>query len=593
MLMKVLLSLIMPIAISTIGYSDIHINKDALQEILNDYHYFSNVPGSIVSICHKEECFELTAGTADPSTQERIAPDSQVRIGSLSKTITAILIMKAQEEGRLTIYDQLGQYLPQYEKWSSVTIKQLLRMEAGLPLSIFGKDQALEIIKEFLLGQHVLHDPSSALESIKDKDFVYTPGEKSIYNNTNYLLLGLILEQVYNEKLENLIQEKIAEPLGLTKTRLDMSESRNYNMSKGFLQNHHIGIPAPLLLIIPPHLKRDDGLIDATYGFASSKAWAAGGVSSIPREMAKLIQGVLSGKVINSESIEAMKDFRAGSIVGKVVPYGLGIVKKKSPIGVIYGHGGVGLGYQNTSYYSEIEDLAVSSNDNSGPAGSDSKFMKMLENMVDGKAYQALSIPEELKNDHPHNSLHLRFLGPIAASIGYPKLGSGSEGIARDVKRFLPSQSYGSLSSKLVTNNQENYIEVTAVNSGMIEFLLDQNPDMRPISLSYFHQQTLVDALKDSDGLLRMVPSELRQSPLYSFTGYSYKDKSGKNQVCVKRLLDQKRLSVLKIASDGEQSLEHGEILRLVANLPLRNYTDHDQELIEKFGLKTCPLFPL
>ncbi len=142
-----------------------------------------------------------------------IGPTTRFRIASVSKqfTVTAALMFAA--EGKLDLADPPHKYLPELPPLP-ITIDQMMRNASGLP-------DFLELLR---LGGHGLDKPARPADlltaCVRNHHLNFTPGSRFLYSNSNFLLLGMIVEKVAKTKLGNLLAERIFKPLGMTRTML-------------------------------------------------------------------------------------------------------------------------------------------------------------------------------------------------------------------------------------------------------------------------------------------------------------------------------------------------------------------------------------
>ena len=126
----------------------------------------------------------------------------------MTKQFTATLVLLEQEEGKLSVDDPIRKYLPDAPAaWDKITIGDLLHHTSGLPNFIFDK--------RFFEWRMVARTPVEEMDLFKDKPLNFAPGTQWEYSNSNYMLLGMILEKVTGRRYVDLLQEHILAPLGM------------------------------------------------------------------------------------------------------------------------------------------------------------------------------------------------------------------------------------------------------------------------------------------------------------------------------------------------------------------------------------------
>ncbi|MGH8431700.1 MAG: serine hydrolase domain-containing protein, partial [Solimonas sp.] len=171
-------------------------------------------PGAVVAIARDGE-IELCKGYGLASIEHGvpIGPTTRVRIASVSKqfTVTAALMLAA--EGKLDLSDPPHKYLREL-KPLPVTIDQMMRNSSGLP-------DFLELLR---LGGHGLDKPAQPADllaaCVRNGHLNFEPNSRFLYSNSNFLLLGRIIEKLASKKLGDVLAERIFQPLGMTSTLL-------------------------------------------------------------------------------------------------------------------------------------------------------------------------------------------------------------------------------------------------------------------------------------------------------------------------------------------------------------------------------------
>ena len=277
----------------------------------------------------KGESAGVAVGKGSLETGQAPPMDGEVRVGSASKTFVAVVVMQLVQEGKVGLDEPIETYLPGLIKGegidgSKITVRQLLQHTSGLPeyTDTYLSSRAAE-------SENMQHyvPPRDLLDTALGKPAAFEPGTQWKYTNTNYIVLGMLIERVSQRPVGEQIDQRIVKKLGLSHTYLPG------NGEKKLHGPHPQGY----------HLSAEGKLEDMT-DLDTSLAWAAGGMVSTPSELNTFFQAVFDGRLLTQASIQEMKkgvDIGSG---GRV--YGLGIVG--TPLscgGTAWGHGGDIAGY--------------------------------------------------------------------------------------------------------------------------------------------------------------------------------------------------------------------------------------------------------
>jgi len=256
---------------------------------------YDRIPGLSVGFIQGDFTWARGFGWADVENQSPAGPDSSYRLASVTKTITAVAVLKLAEEGKINLDAQIQAYVPYFprKKWP-VTVRQLLGHIGGI--SHYRNDAVEGHIK----------DPKNtrqALAIFQDFDLVAEPGTKYNYSSYGYNLLGAAIEGASGLPYGEYIRTRIFAPLGMADSRLDDPQSiiphrvRGYHIVKGELKN-------------------------SEYVDVSSR-FAAGGTRSTVPDLLKYARGILDRKVLKETTWREM----FSSLVlrdGVLTDYGLG-----------------------------------------------------------------------------------------------------------------------------------------------------------------------------------------------------------------------------------------------------------------------------
>ncbi|MBS1888623.1 MAG: beta-lactamase family protein [Actinobacteria bacterium] len=283
-------------------------------------------PGIMLSITGPKGDYTKAWGVRDVASGAPLTTGDHFRVGSITKTFTATAILRQVEMGHLKLSDTLGQYIGGIANGNIITIRDLLDMQSGV--YEYESEELDQKISENLL---LPFGPQDALQLIREGQPQFAPGEKTVYTNSNYVLLGLILEQVSGETAEAAITTDVIKPLGLQHTNF----ATTAEMPKPFTQGY-CSLPT-------------NPLANCT-AFNPGIFWTAGAINSTLADMSKYSRQLATGALL-SPAMQAERltfgyvpyPFEGPSVFG----YGLGILS----FGQWLGHDGEVPGYATETMY--------------------------------------------------------------------------------------------------------------------------------------------------------------------------------------------------------------------------------------------------
>ncbi len=169
---------------------------------------------------------QSSVGYADWKTKTLIRPDTPFRIGSITKVFTATAVMLLVQDGKLRLDDEACSYVADCPRaWSDVTVRNLLTHTSGIP----------DYLAPITLSQFNAPTPPRALLAlVADKPLNFPPGSGYGYSNTNYVLLGLIIESLSGLSYDAYLQQRIFGPLGMRGSGYERDFSRVPNAATGY-----------------------------------------------------------------------------------------------------------------------------------------------------------------------------------------------------------------------------------------------------------------------------------------------------------------------------------------------------------------------
>ncbi|MGW4847445.1 serine hydrolase domain-containing protein [Nocardia brasiliensis] len=271
-------------------------------------------------------------GRADIAVAEPVSADGYFRVGSLTKTMVATVVLMLVGEGRLALDDPVQRWLPDMVRGngydgSQITIRHLLQHTSGMhdaPLDMLTAEDYHRLRYQTRTPQQVL---ASTMQHAPD----FAPGSGWSYSNTGYVLLGLVIEQVAHRPWHAEVSARILEPLGLRNTRWPGAEpTLPAPHAKGYNQ---FEINGPMVEVTE--------LIDAD---------ASGGYLSTTADIGDFYRSLLGGKLLRPAQLEQMRStVPVDEITAKAWPgarYGLGLFSVPLSCGGTYWmHNGGQTGY--------------------------------------------------------------------------------------------------------------------------------------------------------------------------------------------------------------------------------------------------------
>jgi D-alanyl-D-alanine carboxypeptidase len=289
-------------------------------------------------------------GAAGEADRDRAQParhdvDYQFRIGSATKTFTATVVLQLVEEGALELDAAVGRYLPALVPHDvGLTVQHLLTMTSGIPDFVVGRTPSFAtttpLHREFAAATAAPLDPAERVAAALAGGLRFTPGSRFDYSTTNYLVLGMLVEQATGTTFATELRRRIIDPLGL----------------------HRTALPDGVQLD-PPHLHgyaqfsdRPEEWTDVTE--RHEPGGAGGGLVSTLPDLAAFLAGLLGGRLLGPRTLAIMQTpSSAPSAAGAAPPgapsgtnYGMGLLRfDRYASEPMWGHGGTTVGYTCTA----------------------------------------------------------------------------------------------------------------------------------------------------------------------------------------------------------------------------------------------------
>jgi D-alanyl-D-alanine carboxypeptidase len=301
------------------------------------------VPGAMVVLRTPQGNYAAAAGTTDLGAATPPAADTHFRIASNTKTFTAALIVLLAQDGKLKFSDPISDYVADVPDGANITIADLLKMRSGL----YNYTSAPELADSLDAEPDKAWTPQEGLAIGFAHPANFAPGAEYEYNNTNFALLGLVVETVGGAPLAQQFQDRLFGPFGLSQTSLPAIEdtampapySHGYMYGESIYALADVPYPAEMQAEIRAGTVQP---IDYT-NQNSSYATAAGGAISTADDLATWIKALVSGKVFNADYqkqwLDSLQVEDPDAPGGQEYGYGISY-QRYSPTAQMYYHGG-------------------------------------------------------------------------------------------------------------------------------------------------------------------------------------------------------------------------------------------------------------
>jgi teichoic acid D-alanine hydrolase len=253
-------------------------------KVVESYKTENNFNGVIIVATDGKIDFISGVGLADRQSNSKITSESKFKIASITKTFTAVLIMKLYEQGKIDLNATIGKYFPEYKGAGKdkVTIRQLLTYASGIPNE--GENTGTFSYKSPLtLDEYINKYCSGNLE--------FESGSKSVYANTEYIILGKIIENVTGKLFDKVLQEQILSPLKMKDAGMANSKKTVSGLVKSYTQNE-----------ASKEFKDDESYLIENY-------FASGAMYSTVEDLLKFDTAIFKNKLLQPKTTDLMLKF--------------------------------------------------------------------------------------------------------------------------------------------------------------------------------------------------------------------------------------------------------------------------------------------
>lgn len=310
--------------------------RQAVQAAL-DALVAAGAPGALAETRDENGHWTGVAGTGDLRTRTPVPRNGRWRIGSVTKTFVAALVLKLADEKKIVLDAPIGRYLPGLlPRQDEITVRMLLNHTGGIADYAATFDQTPAGLRR--LGE-ITYTPRRLIAIGTGLPPTSDPGARWAYSNTGYAALGLLIEKVTGQSLPVALRTRVIAPLGLRSTYLPTT-------ARGIVGPHPRG-----------YMRDENNRLEDTTAFNPSNAWAAGAIVSTASDVNRFFNQLLHGRLFSPALLTQLKQTVP---VAPGFEYGLGLMKLTLSCGTtVWGHKGHIPGYATYSFHTDRRDITI------------------------------------------------------------------------------------------------------------------------------------------------------------------------------------------------------------------------------------------
>jgi D-alanyl-D-alanine carboxypeptidase len=323
--------------------------KNALQLKLDEWHKAGSFPGATLGVVLANgESFGLAVGVSDRETKRPMMPNDRMLAGSVGKTFAAATALQLVKEGKIGLDDKIEKYLgrepwfPRLPNAKDITVRQLMNHTSGLVRYEF-KEQ---FTKDLTANPDKVWKPAELVAYLLDEKPPFEAGKGWDYSDTNYIVLGMIIEKVTGKKLYDEADRRLIKPLKLTDT-IPQDGPRLKGVVQGYAGPNN------------PFGGSDAMIVNGKFIINPQFEWTGGGYVSTAQDLARWAKMIYEGKAFSPDLLPQVVEGVPAPMLGRDTKYGLATIIRQTPVGISYGHSGFFPGYLTDMTYFPQQKVAV------------------------------------------------------------------------------------------------------------------------------------------------------------------------------------------------------------------------------------------
>jgi D-alanyl-D-alanine carboxypeptidase len=333
--------------------------KKEIQMKLDEWHAAGKFPGATLGVALPDgESFGLAVGYSDRDAKTPMKPDDRMLAGSTGKTFAAATAMQLVKEGKIGLDDKIEKYLGK-ETWfnrlpnaEDITIRMLMNHTSGLVRYEFKQE-----FTDYLTAHPMkVWTPEERLAYLFDAKAPFEAGKGWDYSDTNYIVLGMIMERVMGKVFYDEARKRF-----IRKFKLNNTIAQEGPVMPGVVQGY-AGASNPFG-------GKDAMIENGKFVVNPQLEWTGGGWASTGQDLARWAKIIFEGKAYDPSLLPQVLEGVVAPMLGRDTKYGLCVIIRNTPAGVSYGHSGFFPGYVTDMMYFPDKKIAVAVQVNTSAPG--------------------------------------------------------------------------------------------------------------------------------------------------------------------------------------------------------------------------------
>ncbi len=332
-----------------VGQTAGEVLKQKLQGQLDEWHKNGKFAGATVGVVMADgTSFGLAVGYSDRDAKTPMRASDLMLAGSVGKTYCAAAAMQLIKEGFFSLDDKIEKHLGK-EKWfarlpnaKDITVRQLMNHTSGLVRYEF-KEQ---FTKDLTANPAKVWKPEELVAYILDTEAPFNAGLGWDYSDTNYIVLGMIMEKTTGKKYYDLVKARVLKPLKLKNT-VPSDGPKIKGLIQGYAGKDN------------PFGGKDAVIENGKFIINPQFEWTGGGMAATTEDLAVWAKAMYEGRAFPPDMVPVMLDGVSAPMLGREAKYGLGVIIRPTRAGTTYGHSGFFPGYMTDMMYFPDKKFAI------------------------------------------------------------------------------------------------------------------------------------------------------------------------------------------------------------------------------------------